>query len=222
MTTKICTKCKIEKSTNEFIKDKNKKDGYYSSCKDCRKEYLKNNKEKRYQYNKEYWKQNRDKLIQQNKDYRNDNLEKCLESSRNYYYKNKEKCLENKKEYYLKNMEAIKQYKKELRANATEEQKEKERLRGRTRSANRRAVTGNHMSIKTIRTLLAQYGYKCYYCESKINQKEKNSFHIDHYIPIAKGGTNEISNLVISCPTCNMSKGAKMPEEFMIKFGKLL
>lgn len=36
---KICTKCGIEKETSEFYKEKRKKDGLYSSCKECEKEY---------------------------------------------------------------------------------------------------------------------------------------------------------------------------------------
>jgi len=34
-TSKICTKCKINKSTTEFKKDRTKIDGLYSSCKKC-------------------------------------------------------------------------------------------------------------------------------------------------------------------------------------------
>ena len=34
--TKVCTKCKMEKSLNEFHKDKRKKSGYQSSCKICK------------------------------------------------------------------------------------------------------------------------------------------------------------------------------------------
>jgi hypothetical protein len=33
--TKICSKCKIEKTLLEFRKDKSKKDGFYPSCKKC-------------------------------------------------------------------------------------------------------------------------------------------------------------------------------------------
>ena len=36
MTTKICSKCKIEKPITEFHKNKSKKDGYGHICKKCR------------------------------------------------------------------------------------------------------------------------------------------------------------------------------------------
>ena len=32
--------------------------------------------------------------------------------------------------------------------------------------------------------------------------------HVDHVIPVAKGGTNHIDNLVTSCDSCNLGKGA--------------
>jgi hypothetical protein len=35
MNTKICTKCKVEKSTNEFRKRKEAKDHLQSNCKEC-------------------------------------------------------------------------------------------------------------------------------------------------------------------------------------------
>lgn len=35
MKTKICTKCHVKKGVTLFTKDSTKKDGYYSSCKDC-------------------------------------------------------------------------------------------------------------------------------------------------------------------------------------------
>lgn len=37
------------------------------------------------------------------------------------------------------------------------------------------------------------------------------SFHIDHVKPLARGGWHCLSNLRPSCPTCNLSKGAKWP-----------
>lgn len=38
MRTKICTKCGLEKPTSEFNKNKLKKDGLQSECRDCHKQ----------------------------------------------------------------------------------------------------------------------------------------------------------------------------------------
>lgn len=40
MDTKVCSKCKVEKSTTDFYKDKTKIDGLQINCKICRREYL--------------------------------------------------------------------------------------------------------------------------------------------------------------------------------------
>ena len=46
METKICTKCKKEKSVKEFYKDLNSSDQLTSKCKSCHKEYRDLNREK--------------------------------------------------------------------------------------------------------------------------------------------------------------------------------
>ena len=37
MTTKVCSKCKVEKDLGEFTKDKTKRDGLHNMCKECRR-----------------------------------------------------------------------------------------------------------------------------------------------------------------------------------------
>ena len=60
-------------------------------------------------------------------------------------------------------------------------------------------------------------GY-CYWC-GKRHQKD---YHIDHYIPLSKGGSNTIENLVVACKSCNLKKHAKEPIAFANSIGKLL
>ena len=45
MMLKNCNKCLLDKDMSCFSKDKNRKDGYYSICKECKKEYRLNNLE---------------------------------------------------------------------------------------------------------------------------------------------------------------------------------
>ena len=49
----------------------------------------------------------------------------------------------------------------------------------------------------------------CYYCGSD------NATHVDHIIPKAKGGGDEMHNLVAACATCNQSKGVKSQGAFL-------
>lgn len=70
--------------------------------------------------------------------------------------------------------------------------------------------------------LLAQEGL-CYYCAVHlVNEDGKPKFHIDHYIPLAEGGHNEISNLVLSCPPCNLRKGIEEGSKFIRRVSKTL
>lgn len=55
-----------------------------------------------------------------------------------------------------------------------------------------------------------QYDGRCHWCGQKIS----GSPHADHLIPLSRGGTNTISNIVPSCATCNLSKNDKLPHEW--------
>lgn len=75
------------------------------------------------------------------------------------------------------------------------------------KNARRRAAEGyfTHMDIHAI--WVKQSG-KCAYCEVS-----PPKFHIDHIIPISRGGSNWPSNLQLLCPPCNLRKHNKLPEE---------
>lgn len=65
-------------------------------------------------------------------------------------------------------------------------------------------------SKKEIDAIYKQQKGKCWWCGKSV----KKEWHIDHRIPLSKGGTNDASNLVISCPKCNLRKNSKLPHEF--------
>ena len=52
----------------------------------------------------------------------------------------------------------------------------------------------------------------CVYCGKRCDRGE---WHVDHYVPISKGGPDAPWNLRISCKECNMSKSNKLPEEHL-------
>lgn len=58
----------------------------------------------------------------------------------------------------------------------------------------------------TVKFLLDAQGYRCVYCKCDIS----NKYHVDHIVPLAKGGKHQPSNIQILCPTCNVRKGAKL------------
>lgn len=63
METKVCSKCKIEKTLLEFRKTKSSKDGHHYSCKACDKIYRTKTKEHIVEWSRDYYLKNRDRII---------------------------------------------------------------------------------------------------------------------------------------------------------------
>lgn len=57
--------------------------------------------------------------------------------------------------------------------------------------------------------LLEKWGRTCVYCGAK-----DRSLEVEHIIPRGRGGSNRVSNLTISCVSCNQEKGDQTAEEF--------
>lgn len=52
-------------------------------------------------------------------------------------------------------------------------------------------------------------GHTCRYCGAT-----DTPLHCDHVVPLSRGGSNEMSNLVAACQRCNLSKGSKLIEHW--------
>jgi 5-methylcytosine-specific restriction endonuclease McrA len=76
------------------------------------------------------------------------------------------------------------------------------------RRKKRLSSAGGQYSKSDIKGLFSIQKGLCYYCgTSLISADGKNIFHIDHYVSVSNGGTNDLSNLVLACPSCNIKKG---------------
>lgn len=56
------------------------------------------------------------------------------------------------------------------------------------------------------------YSNRCYLCKESLVNK---IVHIEHRIPISRGGTNWIANIAPACSKCNLKKGNKTEKEFL-------
>ncbi len=52
----------------------------------------------------------------------------------------------------------------------------------------------------------------CWYCGIEVSIQ---NFHADHFVPLAKGGSNTRDNIVCSCANCNLRKSDKLPYDFI-------
>lgn len=94
---------------------------------------------------------------------------------------------------------------------------EKERAKKHQRRARKLNAKGTYTADQIINLLKKQRG-KCVYCKSSIKEK----YHIDHIMPLVKGGGNGIENLQLLCPTCNLRKNATDPIKYAQRVGLLL
>lgn len=56
--------------------------------------------------------------------------------------------------------------------------------------------------------LVEQYGGRCAYCGAR------DPLEADHRVPLSRGGTNDISNILPACRSCNAKKHMLTEEEF--------
>ncbi len=89
--------------------------------------------------------------------------------------------------------------------------KGKEALRKNWRIAGLRKRAAGKLDQNQIVSLLEQAKGVCYYCQKPLNE----TYHLDHRIPVSRGGKSTVENMVVSCPHCNRSKGARTDTEFI-------
>lgn len=58
--------------------------------------------------------------------------------------------------------------------------------------------------------------FTCCYCGRSVSE-DGITLHVDHIKPVSKGGTNDISNLITSCQTCNLGKMTEELEKEVIE-----
>lgn len=186
---KKCSNCKEIKKVQFFSKNSIRKDGYENWCKDCNK--------KRsiiyYQKNKSKWKKSSPESIK--------------ESSRKYYLKNRERIIENQKRYYENNKEKVIEYRKKYQRSEIGLLKMKVKLQRRRLQA--RMTNDKTINDSSIQELFEKQDKKCALCKKELTLLSKLT-HLDHIIPLVKGGVHSIKNIQITCSRCNLSKGDKI------------
>ena len=198
---KTCTKCGQIKVTKDFGHLHGKPGARCRSCmRAYQKQWVAQNYDKARQYNRTYHDKNPGLRTKWNREWRLANAEQRAIYLAEYRERNKFAIAARAKAYRLENLEQI-------RKRAREYQKKNPEL-FRRHSAKRRALTTQvDVRIVSQEELIKLLQNPCLYCGAK-------SEHIDHIIPLSRGGRHSIGNLTGACASCNLSKGAKFLTEW--------
>lgn len=226
---KTCNKCKQVLAVKMFgVKTgpKANKDGRRSRCKPCcyqdykdyksrnpdkvssaKRNWSLKNKEKVAEMNRAYQLKNLPKLALYNKNYRQTNLQKLKAQQKEWRDTNKSyKAIADKK-WAQENPDKIRLASKRYRQNNPDKARQtalryarkNPEVKLQISHKRRAALRGSaiyRVTAKDVKTIMRN---PCVYC----GQLAK---HLDHVIPIARGGQHRIGNLVASCARCNQSK----------------
>lgn len=127
--------------------------------------------------------------------------------------KKKEREYESARKYREKNSEVVK-----FRSHKWySENKDRHAVLGRNYRARKNSVGGTHTAADIANLLEKQKG-KCAWCLISFGTEKPT---VDHYIPLARGGSNDVKNLRLLHKSCNSRKSSKDPVDFGLKHGLL-
>ncbi len=92
------------------------------------------------------------------------------------------------------------------------------REKAREFSKRRRGRLLGRLEKGSVKRIYAQQRGRCAICRTSI----KSEYHIDHIIPVSKGGEHIARNIQLLCPPCNMRKSNKDQIDYMQSIGRLL
>lgn len=230
---KVCSKCRLDRPDERFLKDERNLSGLQSQCKDCinaaRNARRAENSEAENAKRRLYYSNNKDRVLANNQKSKERNYEKVLAGKRAYYQKVREKpafikavkkrTIERrgeKREYDKKYRDAIPADERTARAKAWAAANPEKRaaiVAGYT--ARRRQWEGVGMTGGELAEWIDGKEKSCHWCDAAC----ESDYHVDHVMPLSKGGAHEKWNLAIACPPCNLKKNAKHPLDWLAEIG---
>ncbi|MET4780820.1 HNH endonuclease signature motif containing protein [Glaciihabitans sp. UYNi722] len=155
------------------------------------------------------YQENREVILESNRSYYRANREKLIEYQTRYRLANADRIAATSKAWYLLNGDRVRAYRESNRgqialsvATWARLNPEKRRANEATRRA-RRAGNGTFKIANKDARRLAN-AHECSSCGALFT--EANPKHIDHVVPLARGGVHGIGNLRALCSRCNTSK----------------
>lgn len=227
---KTCSVCKQTLPFTAFGVDKKSSSGLRSNCKACRtvesKLYREKYPEKKAQGDRAYRLANKAKIRetkkryrsldperwqQYGKQYRAENFDRIAESKRDWNLRNADRLAEMTSAWKQANPEKVREYKRAYKRRNPDKDKQyyqQNKWRYEISRAKRRALKAKaSIYLITSKDVSRIMSRPCIYCGAKAE-------HLDHVIPLSKGGLHSVGNLAPACAKCNLSKGAKFIVEW--------
>ena len=207
-----CANCKLDKPIEEFVGVYGRPRKVCSRCASHRKAY------DRLRYDPKHPRGNRtpEGARKDSRLWRSRNPERKVESDRLYRENNREKRRVSGRAWHEANKKKINLKSADYRKNNPDKDVEyKHRRRARLSGA-----SGGHSS-EDIRGLLEQQNSRCEACRIRLAVKGKRKYHVDHMVPLSRGGSDDVSNLQLLCQTCNQRKHAMPYEDWCSRLGRL-
>lgn len=203
----------IEYATQWNQEHPNKRKEYVHRYYETHKEYIS-------EYNRLWWQEHPEMSAEYSRRHYAQDPEKYRIKSRRWHREHKNKANAYARRWYRRNREQRRKYSQRYRKEHKAERAETYRRWARknpdklkANNARRRARKAKASGTHSPRDIVLQYESQnglCWWCGKPVG----DSYHIDHRIPLSRGGSDAPSNLVISCPECNHSKYNKMPWEW--------
>ena len=173
-----------------------------------KKIYREKHKDKFSKLSKQYYIDNKERIVKQKKEFYENNKERMNLISKNNYIKNRKYYNESSKKYRKDNPLRCSRLKKEW--SQTIDGKLSKKTNNHKRNSKIRTTNDKTITIKSLNNLLEEQNNKCKYCNIDLDFNVKFQVHLDHIVPIAKGGQHSIKNVVFSCKRCNLKKSDKI------------
>lgn len=154
---------------------------------------------------------NKERLADEKAEWYRANRERVLARVKANSEMNRERILAYQAEYYAANTEKVKATVSAYRKANPEKKQHFEN----TRRARKAGNGGAHTLVER-QDKFDSIGNVCFYCG------QDGKLSIDHVLPLARGGTNDIENILPACKSCNSRKHTRTGQEFMfsIYFGR--
>jgi len=153
------------------------------------------------------------------------NKEQAKATNRAWYEANKDRVRAKNRAWIEANPERHKEIVQAWYENNRDRKRETSRLwhqqnpdRARAYSSKRRAIKSNALVHEVPDEMVWEFNPAgpgcCNYCANPLVFASRATWEVDHVVPLSRGGTHEVGNLVVACVRCNRSKGARLIHEW--------